>query len=148
MKKAAKKTTADKHRDTTRDVQAGDDLPLVVVKGRVRPTARLQLGDSGRVYTVTKPKDMYFSELNDRVAGLGALVDVGSLDDMTADDRAQLMQRVQDAMETLREFVTCAFDPADHDEVLAHMMDNSTDEEIADLADAMQQCMRMWRGQV
>ena len=133
-KAAAKGKTSDV---ITGEVLAGEDLPLLVIRGKARPKARVQLGEGGKVYTVTKPKDMYLSVLQEDVVGLSALLD-GS------DTSAAAVRR---AKTTLQDFVTCAFDPADQDEVMAYLLDNGNNEEVQDVADAMRQLMARWAPQ-
>lgn len=144
-KKAVQKRV-EQQRAVTQDVQAGDELPLVVVKGRKRQQARLQLGEGGKIYTVTKPKDMYFGELQARVVDLNILANPAAMLEEGIDE-AEILKKVEVAMGTLREFVTCVFDESDHDEVMTHLLNNSNNEEVQDLSDGMRQCLEIWRAQ-
>lgn len=134
----ARKASAVRDEETAA-LQEGDDLPLLVVTGKPRPRARLQLGKGGPVYIVTKPKDDYYWALMDQLDDLQALsvLTGGGLEELTPEQSAQL----RSAVAVLNDFVTCAFAPEDHQRVLDHLRDGSTAVATMDLADAMNTLM-------
>lgn len=136
-KRAAKRTTAQAEADAEA-LHAGDDLPLVVVKGKARPRARLQLGEAGKIYIVTRPKEAHYWDLVERIGTLQGLASAVAESTTITPDQ---IEGLEQAKETLRMFVTSVFAKDDHAEVLAHLSDNDNDEQIDDLADAMTQLM-------
>lgn len=125
--------------EETAAVLEGDDLPLVVVRGKKRPQARVQLGDGGKVYTVTKPKDDLYFPLVEQLADLQGL----AFNDLRPEDLTpEQVKALTGATDLLRTFVLCAFAEEDRAEVLAHLADPDTDEQRSDLADAMEQLMQ------
>jgi hypothetical protein len=135
---SARKAAAVRSEETTA-VMEGDDLPLVVVRGKKRPQARVQLGETGKVYVVTRPKDDMYFPLVEQLADLQGLA-------FTDLDPEQLTpeqtKRLAAAFDLLQTFVTCAFSKEDRAEVLAHLADPDTDEQRDDLAAAMETLMQ------
>lgn len=125
--------------EETGALQEGDDLPLIVVKGAPRPRARIQLGEGGPVYTVTKPKDDYYSDMLAELSHLqGLAFDNRDLSQLSEEEVAAL----SGALKLMEEFITCAFAPGDQEAVLAHLKSPDNDEGRQELADAMVQLMQ------
>jgi len=125
--------------EETQALIEGDALPLVVVRGKKRPQARVMLGEAGKVYTVTKPKDDLYFPLVEQLADLQGL----AFTELNPEDLTpEQAQRLSGALALLEQFVLCAFAKEDRPEVLAHLADPDTDEQRDDLAAAMETLMR------